>query len=237
MRVYLYLLLLLAASPLTAQYAYKINISSGYGQYNMDDLKSLQQEFLEDFPEDARITEAFPGYAYFEASVSQRIQQKVFVSFYGAYGSTGGRVHYRDYSGEVGANQLVTYFSFGFPVSYTVLSLQNNTLTVSLEAKPMVTIGRLTLEFYSKLGNSSEEQSYKFKANNLCFEPGVRIEKRIGQVGANVFIGYNANFSQGKLFFTEQDDAYLQDSEEDAVTMDLSGLRASIGISFAFGKN
>lgn len=229
MRMFIYIVPFLLSTSALSQL--KIAFGTGYGMYSMNDLKTFQQELLSDFPSDSKITAEFPGYLYYEASVTSLRNEKFILGGYLTYGSTGGRIHYGDYSGEVSTNQLIRYFSIGAPLGIQV-SNDEKSLNCHFDLKPHVTFGALTLEFYSRLGNQHEEESLKFTSFNVGVEPGLTTEKVIKNWGINFFLGYNINFVQGKLFFTEDDQAYLQNENGENIGINLSGLRFALGISY-----
>jgi hypothetical protein len=233
MRLYTYLILMLVTTPALAQYS--VGLSTGYGAYSMNSLKEFQKELLIDFPTDSRITETFPGFLYYEFSVVRWLNDEKYISGISiAYGSTGGRIHYRDYSGEVAGNQLIKYFNFTIPMGVRLYD-NEKAFRIWLDIKPHVSLSHLNLEFYSRLGNQSDYESFKFRSLNFGLEAGLRAQRSFFLNWAiEGFAGYNQNIVKGELFFTQNDQAYLQNNDGDPVKVDLSGLRLSLGISYTF---
>jgi len=214
----------------------KVTLSTGYGTYTMGDMKSLQEELQEGYPVDAKITESFPGYAYYDLSVTKQTGERFVIGGYFTYGSTGGRIHYEDYSGEVSSNQLVRYYSLGFPLGIMISDdLDANAWNFQLDFKPHFTMGELLLEFSSRIGSQRDAGSYEFRSFNFGIEPGFTAERRIGDKwGIDLFAGYNLTVVQGKLFFNETEGAYLQNEQNQAIGLDFSGLRVMLGLSYRF---
>ncbi len=233
MKTCIFLILLLVSTPVFAQYS--IGLSTGYGTYSMRNLKEFQKELLTDFPEDSRITETFPGFMYYELSAVKWFDDEKYLSGLSiAYGSTGGRIHYRDYSGEVGGNQLIKYFNLTLPFGVKLYDNEKS-FRLWLDIKPHVSVSRLDLEFYSRLGNQSDFDSFGFRSLNFGLEAGLRAQRSFFVNWAiEGFAGYNQNLVKGELFFTQDDQAYLQNEDGDAVKVDLSGLRLSLGVSYTF---
>src|SRR5688572_25709865 len=75
-----------------------VSVSAGYATFRMDDLKAVQEEDLSYMPVEGEITNSFPGYLNFGGEVVF-YDSTYFVGVLLGHTSTGGRVHYADYSG------------------------------------------------------------------------------------------------------------------------------------------
>lgn len=201
----------------------------GYGTYSMSEMKSLQEELLLDFPAGAKITANFPGYWFYELKVTTIAREKFVVGANILFGSTGGRIHYSDYSGEISSNQLVNYFSVGSPLA---LKLKNtdDAFQVYLNLKPQLYISRLSFEFYSRLGTQYDDDLLEFSSVNLGIEPGLTFQRMIRKWGFDLSLGYNLNLFRGKLIYSENDQAHLQNQSGQDIHLDMSGLRISLGV-------
>lgn len=232
MRYSIVIISFLASIPVSGQF--RTSLSVGYGTYRMSNLKAFQKELLADFPEDSRITEDFPGYLYYDLTIAQPLSDQLRMGISATYGSTGGRLSYKDYSGEVTGNQLVRYLGVGVPFKLSVYDNPDKELSLNLVLTPQVSMNWLTLEFYSRLNNQSDESRYKFRSLNFAIEPGISATKSFGLWEIDFFGGYNVNVVKGNLFFTKNEEAYLQDANGDPVKIDLSGLRFSLGVAYIF---
>lgn len=228
------LLLLMIATPAWAQL--KVGLATGYGSYAMGDMKALQKELLKDFPAGARITEEFPAFLYYELNATYLLNETFTVGGLVNYGSTGGRINYTDYSGEVSGNQLIQFVSAGAWLGLQLTGYEKN-FRVHLDVRPQFSYSFLNLEFYSRLGNYDDEESIKFNSLNLAIEPGIRAEYYRTRIGVNIFAGYNINAIKGDLIWSENENAYLQNEDGDKIYLDLSGFRVQVGVFYRFGAN
>lgn len=230
-----WILTVVATAILTPMFGQlKVNMSMGYGTYSMKSMKDFQEELRVSFPVRAKTTESFPGYVFYEFGITTVQADRFVIGGYFTYGSTGGRIHYEDYSGEMSSDQLVRYVSIGSPLGIVLGdNLTDSPWRVHLDLKPHFTVGMMELDFYSRIGNQEESDSYKFTAFNLGIEPGLTVERSLAKKwDVTFFAGYNANLLKGNLYFQEENDAYLQNQKGETVTLDFSGFRAALGISY-----
>jgi hypothetical protein len=209
-----------------------ISGDAGYGSFRMKDMKLFQEQVRAGYPVDARVTASFPSYWYYEGSAKWFIGSKFQLGGSFAYGSTGGRVYYSDYSGRIGSDQLLSYQSYRL-----VVSMQKNflgrKLMVEGDLRPGITISDLMIKSYYTLSGASQETESVFHSTNLIIQPTVSLGTRFGFFGVHGFVGYNLSLAQGSL--TSTDGTILQNSRGD-VHADWSGLRAGGGLSVFFKK-
>jgi hypothetical protein len=203
---------------------------SGYGYYSMSDLKSLQGEFKNEFPVDAKITSAFPAFWYFEGGAIQRFNEKYFAGALIGSGSTGGRVHYKDYSGEIGADQTLRYYSLAIPIGL-ILNPNSKFSVFKFDLRPGATFTNLSLRFYSTIGNQSSNQIVELNSLNIVLQPGFSFLKRFGNFGVEIQASYNLTLVAGKLYVKDSQN-YLLNAANKEVKADWSGFRISSGFSF-----
>jgi hypothetical protein len=209
----------------------KVSLASGYGTYSMNEMKSFQNELLADFPDDAKITEEFPGFMYYQLDVHTVIGDHFLIGGYVNYGSTGGRIHYADYSGEASANQLIRYLSGG-PHFGIQIGDDEQSFNFHADLKPQFTYAMLDLQFYSRLDTQAESESLKFTSMNVGVELGFTAEKRLGNFGIDLYTGFNLNVINGNLMFDRDDEAYLQNNSGNPVNLSFSGIRVNLGVSY-----
>src|SRR5688500_12260694 len=73
----------------------------GYGTYTMNEMKSFQVDLQKQSEYPMRIIESFPAFVYYEGSLTFPLGNNFICAPNFSYGSTGGRIHYGDYSGEL----------------------------------------------------------------------------------------------------------------------------------------
>lgn len=213
----------------------QLSLSSGYSTYSMSQLKEFQTEMKSQFPVEAKITSSFPGYIYHEFSGAYQFGDHFLSGISLTYGSTGGKIHYRDYSGEMGNEQVAKYFEIGLPLSWKI-PLQENKLNMHLQLRPSWILGNLSMSYESEINSKKAVDEVEFKSTNVGFQPSVMVERKIGPLFLFLSCAYNQNVYKSKLFFKENDDYYLLNSKFEKVRADWSGLRVGLGVSYTLVK-
>jgi hypothetical protein len=231
------LVILLFATPLACFGQFEFQVQTGYATYRMLEMKDHMKELQADLPVDIHITDNFPGYWYYELNFSYSFENDLLTGLSFGYGSTGGRMHYRDYSGEVSADLLVDGITIAPQLGWRIPNTNRNNIYV-LKARVGCTFGDYHLLFKSKIGDPPSEDNLRFRSMNILFEPGFNYTRMVSRVfGVNAYIGMNLNLAKGKLFLDSSDESYLLNNDEQPVTLDWTGLRASLGVTIMFRRH
>jgi hypothetical protein len=220
--------------PTTVFSQVRISASVGYATYAMDELKTHQYDLQSQFPVDVRATSSFPGYAYYQVGGNWAVTPNAMMGLSFTYGSTGGKIHYSDYSGEVGFEHKIKYFAIGIPVTYQK-EFSNGKWKLQLEVSPTVNLGSTTFDVYLNVGSEQSDDRIDFKSRNFGFQPALRMERKVGPGFIFLEGGYYLDVSMSKLTVKDNDDYYLMNRHK-AVHADFSGLRTAVGISYVLGK-
>lgn len=212
------------------QAQFQIAISSGYATYKMEDLKAHQEELRPQFPVDAKTTVSFPGYLFYELNGGYTFNSKLFTGVGIAYGSTGGKIHYGDYSGEISLEHRLKHFTLSTIVGRKILL--KDRLNLILDLQPSFIFGGLEMAFESRIGTDVEDDLTSFKSLNIAIQPNIQLERRAGPVFLFIRAGYSQNIFSSKLFLKADDQYYLLDEDGEKIRADWSGLRATLGLSY-----
>ena len=225
--LFLYIVLSLNCLNGFGQFIFSVN--AGYGSYNMGDMKSLQAQIASSYPVSPQLNPSFPSYWFYELDTRWLFQRKFFFGVNLATGSTGGRVYYSDYSGDIGSDQLLSFKTFQFTFGFQKQVLDKY-LTVEGDVKPGITFTNLTLNSYNSFDLSSKTTS-EFRSQNLTLQPTIGLSSRIGFFGIHGFAAYNLTVAAGALHAASNANSLKLNSNEDAHA-DWSGLRVGGGVSF-----
>jgi hypothetical protein len=210
-----------------------VSLSTGLAGFNMKEMKKHQLELRAQFPVDAKVIESFPAFWSYDLSLTGKLSDRVRIGGSIGFTSTGGRIHYRDYSGEMECEQLTTAWVPAFQSE--LLLNPKGKLPVSLTCAAGAMLGRYSLDFSLEVNNSSDSDNLKFKSTNFFLEPGIMANKRIvGKLSALVKAGYNINVFKSRQDWVEDKDLFLQDGSGKEVRLDWSGFRLGVGLSFEF---
>ena len=207
-----------------------LRASIGGGTYAMKDFKAFQTEIKNQFPVKATITNEFPPYLFFEASGLAHFAKSFFAGIALSYGSTGGRVQYRDYSGYLRADQLLRYVNLSLPLGYTH-SIREN-LTVSFDLRPTYTRTMAELKFEEDIQGNYDLNKSRFKSESIAIQPGVVLERRMNKFGVHAQLAYYQTLVKGKLYYEENKDYHLVSNTDEPYYSNWDGVRLSVGVSF-----
>jgi hypothetical protein len=196
----------------------------------MTGLKDFQKDLKGQYLVDVQILESFPSFFYYSLNVDYNITDQIYLGVSGNYGSTVGRIHYSDYSGEVLADQLVRYFSIGLPFAY--LLNPDSKIICQIGAAGMFYFGRVNLRFKNRIGNQIESDEFPLKSTNLSVIPSFAVTRRSKHIGVSLQTSYNLDLFKGKLFF--DDGNHLVSSSEAEVNTNFTGYRLSLILQYYF---
>lgn len=202
----------------------------GGGTFAMKTQKQLQKDVRGNVLPWRPVHE-FPPYWIFGGSVSYNFSPRFGASAYFEYGSTGGTLHYSDYSGSVRFDQLLRYTEWGAGVFVQI----NRSTTWPLYGTGHFLIANTKETVSSSLhaGGLKEEFSEKLQAAGFGLRPGLMMQHRLNAFVFQANIGMEIHFP-GELETDKGNSLYLQNG--DLVNAQWSGLRATLGVGLLLGK-
>lgn len=210
-----------------------VSFSTGLAGFNMQEMKKHQSELQAQFPTDVKIMESFPAFLFYELSVTGKVRDRWRIGGAIGFTSTGGRMHYRDYSGEIECNQFTTAWMIA--IQSELLLNPKGKLPLYFTGKIGAVFGRYDLDLFSEVNNVPNSESLEFRSCNIFIEPGLMMSKCIvGILSAHLTAGYNVNMYKGSQKLTDNTDLFLQDNSGNEVRLDWSGFRLGVGLSIVF---
>lgn len=237
----LFLIITIAACSSTMVHAQPVSLSAKptYNFSKMSDLKNLQSEVLSSLTGQgipAQIVEAYPAHTGIQCGLliplSFNEQREISVGLSIDYASTGGRVHYADYSGELRNDQIATAFSLNGALSTRIKTLHQFDLNFSFGARMI--FSSLRNEFFSRIGESSSQAVFNFTSVGVGFEPGVTPSLNLLGLTFGGSVSYLI-YIPTTLEFTQYSDTYLAFNKGGRVKIDWSGLKLGVLISYTPG--
>lgn len=225
---------LLIVAALTTNAQAILHFQTGYGTYNMDDMKALQKNIAAGFPAEAKITSAFPAFLYYEGGLNITVHREIFFGANFGYGSTGGRVMYSDYSGKIVSDQLLHYFSFTASMGLNFALDEKESWFIRGDLRPGFMLTDLKITETDQIGSQSNSDYIKFSSKGFSLQPTVTGIKRLGRLGVELEAGYFISIKPGKLTYEKQKDAYLVGSNNEPLHANWSGIRMALGVCYFF---
>lgn len=103
---------------------FKLKVSGGYYFYSLNSLKQsliyLNEYNIEWNKIPSKITDNFPNYFMGEIGIEYDVSELYSIGFFFGYQETGGRIHYKDYSGEFSDKITLGRQTFGFDNSLNI---------------------------------------------------------------------------------------------------------------------
>ncbi len=227
----LFLVSLFISTAVLAENSISFRIGFGYSTYNLENIKDYQTsvsnyylgrgipiEIYDKFPDN------YSGQIQFALNVLDRIN----VGFFFDYGETGGRMHYRDYSGEVESIQKLIKKAPGIFGEYLLKKYENLSIYFSLQ----LSLTQTTFKYESKflISNYFTPVNETLKNTSYGITPLIIAEYRINLFLIRANIGYESNtIGEFEKSYEYHDQimfrGYLRET-------DWSGLRAFITLGF-----
>lgn len=210
-----------------------VRLQLGYDFYSMSDLKKMQSDLVDFFrPEDLQLksTEKFPPYLSFEFQIV--IPVRIINIGYGniggcvAYTSTGGRIHYKDYSGEVGIDQIVSRISFGGILESEIP--RTTYFSQFITVKGIFALTKLEYTEFLWISGGGTSESMDFRAYSFGIEALIGNQFTINPFLLRFNLGYQ--FDLPSALKLKGKDAYLLDGDFNKVKANWSGIRLSLMI-------
>ena len=207
-----------------------VSFSGIAGSYKMEELKNLQSQFGAQLVVEGIQLERvldFPASLQGELGLNYEKGGQTYGAFLN-HAITGGKDQYKDYSGEVFAEQKMSRVLLGLRFSQEIAK------GFKINAKAGYNISHLNLAFATHIyGGGSEVERLYFNSLGASFEPGLRWDYSYRRFLFNALAAYEWNF-QGNTYRNRNKDVYLQDLNGQKVKMDWSGYRLGLGVGFVF---
>jgi len=223
-----------AGAELFGQYVF---LKGNLNFFNMGKMEDLQDQLMSPFkqinvPIDA--VESFPARLGWQIGFLYTLpgDSNVALGAFFDYASTGGRIHYQDYSGEIKVDQIVNAYSWGGILNIRLRQWEFTRLDFVLGAR--LISSSLKNKLYIRIGDERDSQELDFSSTSVGIEPGVNYSIFMNLFKINFGISYLFNIP-ADLVYSENDEAYLTDQTGKKVSLDWGGLK--FGISFGYGIN
>ena len=231
--IYLFILWLLVALPALGQYT-SFRARVGYGSYDMSDLKLLHQDLMSIYNVPIKATSAFPAYYNWQIQFMNHSRDGLNgLGFVWGHVSTGGRLAYSDYSGELRSDQLVRAENIGGMYERIIPVTENWSVVPAVQL--LLTFTSMKSEELNRVYDYSSINSIQFDAIGGGITPEVGVRYRLGSLLVNAHIGYHLATSR-ELYRKGTGATYLFRSNGVRIKPQWDGLRGGITLGKTFGK-
>ena len=205
--------------------------SIGAGKCNMQELKDLQQSTLYSLgiPE-ARIADDFPVTLHYTGDVRWRFNRlSAGLSYY--FLTSGSRICYSDYSGELNFDIIASAHSFGPSLSYALLNIDRFTVNSSINS--LFSFSRVSFVDYLKIYDESETSELKTSSTSFGILPAVEACYNLSRLHMGIRMGYLLD-TKGFLHEEFNRKYYLVDKNGEKVRTSWTGYNLDFIVGYTF---
>lgn len=206
------------------------SIGGNYGTYSMKSMEQLQKnlKYSSEYP--VKVVESFPSRPGFELSFMRTFKKNSIGAFLST-ASTGGRLSYADYSGELNYDLIVNMTSIAFNYEHTMVQKRWWELFISL--RNGISFNELDITNEVRIGSESASETERFESKNITLYPGVGTRIFYQKFFLRPEIGYEAHIFKDNLRFKGREDAYLE-LNSTQFKAEWDGLRLSLHLGYRF---
>jgi hypothetical protein len=199
------LLFIIAENNFCQNYSFRFKAS--YGTYNLEEITGFHRLLRNEVSSigiNPKIVKEFPPYLNFQVQFYFMRDDYNLGLFLGK-ASTGGRITYSDYSGEVTINTIISKYPIGITVEKFIN--RHGNLSLFVIAQLSYILSYLDVNEYLKIFSENQINSLEFISHGIGFEPGVGLDYNYksfllrGEFG--FFVNYSGDFNgkgeQGNL--------------------------------------
>ncbi|MCJ8166753.1 hypothetical protein MKJ04_18040 [Pontibacter sp. E15-1] len=237
LNLYLFVLLLPLVFDAAAQSGVYLELRAGAGTFGMKSMKELQQQAVHTSGIDAKTTDTFGPYVQFGANVLKDLNENTRAGIFVEHGSTGGRVSYRDYSGEILIDDLMSYNAVG-GMLYSHYAIRESKLHFFSGMELNAFFSKLVHKEYWRIYTESAESEDTFKAIGVGIKPFVGLQYPVVHLPLRLSVGYMASASAPFHEPGKPKNKLTRNADGKSLEPGWSGLRLNLSVAFPlFGKD
>ena len=213
----------------------KVGVYAGGGTYQMSDMKTIQDEVLEQqaIP-NSRVIDSFSPFYNFGLNISV----VKFPYEYGGlfrYESTGGRIGYSDITGSFFFDQIAEQYLLGFSGRIFLAGSEqnfNSPILPFLELRAGGSLANVTFEQIFSVNNDTQKSNESFHEESFFLEPvfGARFTKGSFALEPSLSAFIDIDPFKSGLHLKDEPEAKLK-NEDGIVNLNWLGLRAGINLT------
>jgi hypothetical protein len=210
---------------------FSLSYRLGWGSFAMRDLGNLQIQRQRDLVVDAALLDKYP--AHFTHQLQGIwMQESLWMGASYLRMTTGSRISYHDYSGEIRFDSKVAAHGLGLLVGHPLVNTPRYHLL--LGGQLIMTHSSLALTDFVRIGNQQQRESLEVYAAGLLAEPLVRMSAKLAFIELGVEAGYRLNLTNEDFHLKGQKEAKLVNAAGRYLKPDWSGYNMALvcGVRF-----
>ncbi len=228
------LLCLFFTTPIFAQ-RIGFSINGGYNKSSLNDLKAITKDYIDNARKigiEVTTFDNFPAYFYLDPQLSWYFGENYLIGIHYLYTSTGSRVHYIDYSGELKLDQIAELSSPGLILGYP--GVRKNHFELWLTTQLNYLKIKYNISHKLKLWDLQETYQRTYTSGGVSFEPGFRMIYLYKKVEIGLSLIFRFAYEKKLTAHIDDQDEYLYLNGKQ-LKANWNGFR--IGLSIGFRLN
>lgn len=231
-KIYLLCLLLIILTQQAMGQEVSINYQPGIGFYSMKDLKGFQEQRLNMLDVDAGIDHDYPGFFNHQLQFINKFSKSELGLVYRRQ-SSGSRISYKDYSGEITLDTKINAHGVGIYFAVPLLEKSNNVLLFF--GQGFVVFSDLNMRDHISIYNyKSDTETLDLYSRGYLFEPGMRFTRMIRQLKLGAEMGIDLNLYNEDFHLKGKKESKAQDFNGQFFRPNWSGVRFALVLGFVF---
>lgn len=205
------------------------SFSFGKGEYKMETLKYVNSFVLENLPVEAKVVDNFPMTFFYEGNITYNFKV-IHVGASYSYHTSGSRISYFDYSGEIKMDQTIFAHTFGPIVKFNLNP--NNRLNFIPFLSTNYAFTSYSSDEHIRVYDQQNSENISFKSQSIILNPGIEIVYSLNKIGISAFGSYSLD-THGDFEYNGNKVTY----NGRRFYSDWSGIRYGIRLSYELTKN
>lgn len=219
-------------------FTFGVRLSYGVESYDMGDLPAWQQAQLDAIRSDlnvpAKVVDAFPAQFALRGDILIYETSSLRAGLTLGYNSTGGRVHYADYSGSLRFDQVASRI-YGGGYLGTRLSGGDSRVSLWATGRLLISSSTVTAKTVIDVEDARQANTVELTAPGVGFLPTLAVEWDVWLVSMRLYGGYELSMG-GRLKTADQERLLSSIGEIQDPTLSWSGGRVGLSVGFGLSK-
>jgi hypothetical protein len=205
----------------------RFEIGFGIGNYSMKDLKKLNSANLKILPVEAKITDNFPSVPNYDCGLFYLLNKHISIGLTERYNTTGSRISYKDFSGQLTYDNILSSFATGVQGEYSLI-LKN----IRFSATSNISYSFSKLKMKNLILRSVDLS--KYKSNSIQIEPCFKLSYIINKIELGARAGYQIDFGGKNKLNGDKNLILTNLTTGKEIQNNWSGIRVAVSIGIAF---
>lgn len=202
----------------------------GVGTYQMGSLRDMNEDRLATIPAKAKILQNYPPFFIHTFKLGWTLGNSDYIGAVGEYSSTGSRISYKDYSGELKFDSKISAISIG--TQYLIRLTEVNKFQLNVGSYLLANFTTLTFDSFLIANEIEESATDVLKSIGVSLVPCFSASKDYKSFVFATELGVNIQAYSQDLHIPGNPDVKLINDSNSFIKQDWSGLRLNLSVSY-----